>query len=316
MHKLLRYYSQNRIKVWTIILAIIFVLVLIQVLNNIAKTNNEANNQKKSEEETTSNVVSYSNESKSIITEGSVEKAYQDDFGEIIDEFYTYCINHKPEMAYEMLAPDTKKVLYPTEKQFESLYYREKFEGNKEYSFQSWTRSGDTYIYQVKIFDNMMSTGKRNDEYMEDYVTIVPVEDSYKLNINSYIGRRKINKSNSNELITVEVGVADVYMDYEIYTLRIKNNTEKQIMLDTRKKTNTVYLQDERNNKYESFLYENAEKDLILEPNEAKTIQIKFSDVYNAGIKITSVNFTDIVDYEAYLSGNSDIERRSLKVDL
>ena len=40
MHKLLRYYNQNRMKVWTIILAIIFILVLIQVLNNIARDNN------------------------------------------------------------------------------------------------------------------------------------------------------------------------------------------------------------------------------------------------------------------------------------
>ena len=316
MHKLLRYYSQNRIKVWTIILAIIFVLVLIQVLNNIVKENNQADSQKKSEEETISNVVSYSNESKSIIVEGSVEEAYQDDFGKVIDEFYTYCINHQPEMAYEMLAPDTKKVLYPSESQFENLYYKEKFEGDKEYSFQSWTRSGDTYIYQIKIFENMMSTGKRNDEYIEDYVTIVPVEDGYKLNINSYIGRREINKSSSNELITVEISVADVYMDYEVYTFRIKNNTDKSIMLDTRRKTNTTYIEDEKNNKFESFLYENAEDDLILEPKEAKTIQIRFSDVYHAGINITSVNFTDIVDYEEYLEQDTDINKNSLKINL
>lgn len=315
MHKLLRYYNQNRMKVWTIILAIIFILVLIQVLNNIARDNNKANNQKKSEEETASNVVSYRNESKSIITEGSVSEKYQEDFGRIIDEFYTYCINHEPEKAYQMLAPDTKRVLYQSENQFENLYYKEKFEGNKKYSFQSWTKSKDIYIYQVKIFENMLVTGTSSDNYIEDYVTIVPVEDSYKLNINSYIGRKEISKSNSSELVTAEVGAVDVYMDYEIYTIRIKNNTDRTIMLDTRQKTDTTFIRDDKNNKFESFLYENKENDLILKPQEAKTIQIKFNDAYRSNINITSINFTDIVDYEEY-KNNSDITQYELKIEI
>lgn len=311
MHKLLRYYSQNRIKVWTIILAIVFIILMIQVLNNAVKKDN----QNTSEGETASNVVSYRNESKSIVTEGSVPEIYREEFGNIIDKFYTYCVNHQPERAYELLAPDTKKVLYPTESQFENLYYKEKFEGNKEYSFQSWTKSSDDiYIYQVKIFENMLATGKAN-EYIEDYVTIVPVEDSYKLNINSYIGRKNIDQKQNNDLITVEVVVSDIYLNYEVYTLRIKNNTDQSILLDTRRKTNTVYITDNNGNKFESFLYENAQQDLVCKPQESKTIQIKFNDVYRSNINITSMNFTDIVNYEEY-EQNENVETNILRVDI
>ena len=105
MHKILRYYSQNRIKVWTTVFAIVFIIFVIQILNNAAKK--EKNNTNKGE--TAFNVVSYHNESKSIITEGSVPQIYQKEFSNIIDEFYTYCINHEPEKAYELLAPDTKQ---------------------------------------------------------------------------------------------------------------------------------------------------------------------------------------------------------------
>lgn len=312
MHKLLRYYSQNRIKVWAIILAIVFIILIIQVLNNIAKKNNQSND---SQEATVSNEVSYENESKSIITEGSVPEIYREGFGNIIDEFYTYCINHQPEKAYELLAPDTKKVLYQSEQQFENLYYKEKFKGDKDYSFQSWTSSSsDIYIYQVKIFENMLSTGKAN-EYMEDYVTIVPVNDSYKLNINSYIGRREVNQKQSNDFITVEVSISDVYLDYEVYTLRIKNNTDHTILLDTRRKTNTTYITDQKNNKFESFLYENKEQDLVFEPQKSKTIQIKFNDSYRSNINITSMNFTDIVNYEEYAQ-NKSVEGYTLKLNM
>lgn len=255
MHKILRYYSQNRIKVWTIIFAIIFMILVIQILNNATKKEKNSTN----EGETASNVVSYHNESKSIVTEGSVPKSYQKEFGNIIDKFYTYCINHEPEKAYELLAPDTKQVLYQTESQFENLYYQEIFEGNKEYSFQSFSSSSeDIYIYQVKIFDNMLTTGKMNDEYIEDYVTIVPVEDTYKLNINGYIGRKNVKQKESNELITVEVESIDTYTEYEIYTFRIKNDTDNTILLDTNRKTNTTYITDEEGNKFTSFLYEVA----------------------------------------------------------
>lgn len=314
MHKLLRFYSQNRIRVWTVILAIIFLLAMIQVLNNIAKENRNVNNQEK-KEETTSNVVSYHNESESIITNGSVPKTYREGFNKVIEEFFNYCIHHEPEKAYELLASDTKRILYPSQAQFEELYYKEKFEGNKEYSFQSWTQSNYTYIYQVKIFENMLATGKKKNEYIEDYVTIVPVEDGYKLNINSYIGRKQINKKNSNELLTIEVVNVDTYMDYQIYTLYIKNNTDQRLLLDTRTKGNTTYITDNRNNKFNSFLYENEEKDLILEPQEAKSITLKFNDAYREDIQITSVNFTDIVSFEQYTQ-NSDTQKYTLKIDL
>ena len=122
MHKLLRYYNQNRMKVWTIILAIIFILVLIQVLNNIARDNNKANNQKKSEEETASNVVSYHNESQSMVSGGSISEVYRDDFGKFINQFFTFCIEHDPQTAYSMLSNDTKQELYQTEELFEKNY--------------------------------------------------------------------------------------------------------------------------------------------------------------------------------------------------
>lgn len=314
MYKLLRFYNQNRIKVWGIVLAIIFIIMLIQVLNDIAKQ--EVKNNSIGEEETASNVVSYRNESKTIIEGGSISKQYREEFGNIIDKFYTFCINHEPDKAYELLAPDTKEELYPTKEQFEKLYYEEKFEGNKQYSFQSWTKSSeDIYIYQIKIFNNMLETGESNDEYIEDFVTIVPEEDTFKLNINKFIEKELINKKQNSDIITVEVPVVDIYLDYKIYTFEIKNNTKDTLLLDTRRKNKTIYLKDEKGNKKEAFIHELAKKDLTLKPNESKKLKIKFNDVYSNQNDIMSINFTDIVKQEE-LQKNQEIEANSLKIEL
>lgn len=313
MYRLIKFYNQNRKKVWTTILIIVFAFIMLRLFNYIAKK--ELEEERNRPKETTSNVVSYANESKSIISGGKVSDKYKDDFGEIIDQFFSLCINHEYQKAYYYLSSDCKKLLYQSEDLFESLYCTEKFEGDKQYSFQSWTSHAGTFIYQVKIFDNMLSSGKKNDEYIEDYITIVPEEDTYKLNINSYIKRNEISKKASNDILTLEVGVSDVYLDYEIYTFRIKNNTNNKIILDTRKKTDTTYITDDLGNNFEALLYENKEEDLIFEPQQSKTIQIKFSNAYRDGIKIKQINFTNIVKYQEYLQ-DENVEKSSFKLEL
>ena len=305
MHKLLQLYNQNRLKVWAIILASIFIIVLIQLLNNFAKEENDNKKISNENEETTQNVVSYNQESESIVSSGKVSDKYKDKFGEIIDEFYTYCVNHQPEKAYQMLSVDTKNLMYPTQKLFEKLYYESKFDGNKQYSFQSWSTYDQIYVYKVKIFDDMLSTGKSSDQdSIEDYITVVPDEDTFKLNINSYITRKEINKKDSNDIITAEVGVSDIYMNYQIYTIRLKNNTDKTIILDTRKKTNTTYITDERENRFYAMLYENKEEDMILKPQESKTIKIKFNVAYREELEIEKITFNNILNYEEYLNSS------------
>ena len=314
MHKLLQLYNQNRLKVWAIILASIFIIVLIQLLNNFAKEENDNKKISNENEETTQNVVSYNQESESIVSSGKVSDKYKDKFGEIIDEFYTYCVNHQPEKAYQMLSVDNKNLMYPTQKLFEKLYYESKFDGNKQYSFQSWSTYDQIYVYKVKIFDDMLSTGKSSDQdSIEDYITVVPDEDTFKLNINSYITRKEINKKDSNDIITAEVGVSDIYMNYQIYTIRLKNNTDKTIILDTRKKTNTTYITDERENRFYAMLYENKEEDMILKPQESKTIKIKFNVAYREELEIEKITFNNILNYEEYLNNQ---EENSSRLDI
>ena len=41
MHRYIQFYYQNRLKIWAIVLAIVFVIVLIQVINGFAKEENK-----------------------------------------------------------------------------------------------------------------------------------------------------------------------------------------------------------------------------------------------------------------------------------
>lgn len=321
MYRLFRFYNQNRKKIWLMIGIIAFVFLIIQLLNNIAKEQNEKDRQQheniESPETTFNNVVSYDKQSESIISDDKVSGEKKVTYGKLIDEFFTYCINHNPEKAYELLSTDMKNNMYESEALFESLYYSSKFEGNKQYSFQSWTTGNNRYTYQVKIFDDMLSTGKSNNSYIEDYVTIVEENESYKLNVNSYIGKEIINVTAQNENISLQVINKYIYKDYQIFDIVVKNNTENQILLDTRENTKETYLLDNNDNKFEALLYENSEKDLLLKANEIKKIKIKFNIVENENLKIKSINFDNIVlNYELFNLNNENKKVDSIKVSL
>lgn len=317
MHKFLRFYRQNRMMVWLIALGIMFIILVIQVLNSIERENIERQNNNNTNEETTlNNVVSYNTSSESIISEEDVPEQYREDFGNLIEQFFTYCINHETKKAYNLLSENTIDNLYPNETIFENLYCTEKFEGNKEFSYQSWIKYGNLYIYQVKIFDNMLATGISNDTYYEDYVTIVPENGEYKLNINELVGIKEIYQQYNSDELTIKVKESQVFMDYEIYSFEIKNNSEIAVMLDSREDTDSTYIIDSLNNRYSALLYENNEEELILQPGETKTISIKFSDVYREGIVITQIHFSDIIlDYNTYAEGN-EVERSTFQIEL
>ena len=52
---------------------------------------------------------------------------------------------------------------------------------------------------------------------------------------------------------------------------------------------------DTNGNNIYALLYENNETDLILEPLEAKTIQIRFNATYRNGLEINKIEFDNIV---------------------
>lgn len=312
MYKLLRYYNQNRYKIWSVIITVIIILSVIKILNFYLKNKKQDN---KEDKETTSNVVSYDNESKSMVTEKSVPEKYREDFGKFINQFLTYCTEHDPQTAYSMLSSDTKQELYQTETLFEKNYYESKFLGDKQFSFQSWSTSDDYYVYMVKIFDNMLATGQTSDNYIEDYITLKVENGEYKINLNGYLGKEMINKNAENDSIGVEIIKVDKYLDYQIYTINIQNKTNRNVMMDTRRKTNSCYVMDKKENKFSALLYENKDEDLSLKPKEVKTIRIKFSVANRENLEIKSINFTDIVDSDEY-SKNANIEGKTFTVDI
>jgi len=301
MYKIIRFYNQNRKQIIRVIAIITFIILLIQMLNYIYK-NKIDNNQINISENKKSNIGNFGTivSNKSAITDTKVDNEKLNDDVTVINEFIENCNERNIEKAYSLLSNECKEEMYPTVKDFYENYYMMVFNNNKlEYSVENWIQ--DTY--EVKFIEDMLATGKINDENKQDYITIVEENDSFKININNYIGREILNKEIENNDIILNLIQKDIYMDYEVYKITIKNNTGKSILLAPEDKTNTIYLQNTNGGKFYAASSELLKEELLLENNYIHTIDVKFNKTYSYSNNIECLAFSNVVlDYEEYLN--------------
>ncbi|MBO5479176.1 MAG: hypothetical protein J6A04_05725 [Clostridia bacterium] len=290
---------ENRYVIFAIVFAIILVLYLIQVLNAESKKESIVQDNKVQNE--TAQVVDKS--SQTVISGKDVTTTQQESNTKIIEEFITYCNNKEIEKAYSLLTEECKEEVFAGNIQYFKQNYVDKiFTSKKMCGMQSWINSY-MYTYKVTIQDDMLSTGKTNSSgnKIEDYYTIVKQENSYKLNINSYIGRQQINKESQLNGIKITIICKNIYKDYESYDIKIENLSQKTILLDSKEKVNSIYLVGSNENKYDAYSYEIDKTQLILEPLRTKTLTINFNKIYSNKARMQQMVFTDIItDYEEY----------------
>lgn len=307
-------FNKNFKKVIIALSIFLLLIIVIQLLNNMAKVNNE----KKQSNIVIEDKKTYQSRD-TVLSEDKVDKDTNSNISNLISDFINYCNYNKIEEAYNMLSSDCKNEMFLTKEEFKDKYHKITFGSKKQFKIQSWLTKGAIYTYKVTLTEDMLSSGGNSASTIEDYYTIIKENDTYKLNINNFIGKKIINKSKVVSNINVNVKEVYIYMDYEIYNIEIKNNTNKTILLDTKEKTNTMFVTDDNNNKYVSYNYEISDIGLLVNQNSNKNIRIKFSKAYNSNLKTTKITFSDIItDYNMYKESEQkdNIQRAKVEIDV
>ena len=297
MYNLIRFFNQNRKKIITVILIIVFIIAVIQILNFISKQ------QKTSDLE---NIIikneNYGDEvvsSKSPITGKSVPEDELKSASDVIKQFIEYCNNSNVESAYSLLTNECKEEMYPTLNDFNNIYFKYTFGGEKKtYTIENWIDN----VYQVRITGDILSTGKiDNATTKQDYITIVEENNELKLNINKYVGRSNPDKVTEIDNIKFTITQVDTYMDYKEYNLLIENNSSNDILLDTSNDTKSIYLID-RNDKKTYFLSSEITPNQFDVQSKYKTnLKIKFAYEFASNNSLKNIVFSkSILNYDEY----------------
>lgn len=299
MYNLIRFFNQNRKKIFWIILIIVSLLLLIQLLDWIA--------QNKTEQEmiivNDSSINDKANElvtDKSLVSGQTISSSYLNKATDTINEFVNYCNNGELQKAYDMLTEECKEEIFSSIDSFRTIYYDGNFNGEKKScTIENWV--GNTY--RINLTGDILSTGDiENSGTNQDYITIVQQNDEIKLNINGYISRKNCNKFSNYEGLEIKIETIDTYMDYEIYNLSIINDTEHAIYLGDCNDTEAIYLLDSYEMKYKFYGNEVAQNQLIISSNSKKNLKIKFSNTYSSNRNIKKLVFSKMIfNYNEYV---------------
>jgi len=316
MHNVLRFYRHNVKQIWVTIIFGILLFALLQWLNQMARDEKNRNNilsNQNSSSISNSSTTTVPEKEKNVVVSGiglSDEEAKKNK--NIINTFVGYCNDKDIEKAYDLLTVECKEKMFPTIQDFYNNYCAKVFKEAKVCDMQTWVSTSSWYTYKVALMGDILASGKvEQSNVFTDYYTIVRTkEGEMKLNINSYVGREKLEKGEAGGNLTIKIISKDVYMDYEVYNLELKNNTDKIIMIDSKRKTDTVFVSDENNLKYQAYMYEIDDSLLKIEGNMERKISIKFNKIYNPNRKLTFMSFTDIIlDYERYRENPAEYTR-------
>ena len=313
--KLAEWYVRNKSK---IMLAIFFFVVIavisliVGILGRIKRDEvvNTTTGNIQVEPEPVANFTDIYVEGEESVVTGEEITSSQVTMLEYVNQFVDLCNAQQVEEAYNLLSDECKEEVYPSLDSFRTNYYNAIFNGQKRnISVESWANN----IYKVKYELDALSTGVYTEENtVQDYISVTRNENNEgKLNVNGYIGRSEINKTQNSNNITITVLRRDRYMDYETYTYSMTNNTNNTILLDDKESTDNMYLEDENGNQYTAYIHELSDAELILTPGETKEITIKYYNRYS-----TTKNITNIVFNKIILNYNENAVRQVARVQI
>lgn len=314
MNKLIRYWNQNRLKIIIMVLIIVFIIILIQVINSIlenTRTTSESGNKV---------IEDTSRPDESVITGEELSDETTDENVDIIKQFVD--LNNKKDYAnaYNLLTEDCKSKVFNNDlNNFILNYSNQVFSSEKTYSLELWQYTINSYTYRIQYTDNnILATGNINSgKNIEDYITIIETNNEKKLNINSFIEKRIINKETEKSGINIIVNDRFMYRDFEEYTITVKNNTDKTILLSEGLNGNDICLMDSNDIEYDSIINEVPLIDLEINPGMEKNITIRFYKMYNLYRPIEKICFKNIImDKETYQSNPNNVSKEVINIDI
>ena len=300
MNNFIRWYNQNRRKVLFGGLVIIVFLLIFFRLRYINSNNYINISQSDYTQIDTSNYNSISVASDRSATTGnktSIDKGHI----EAIDKFVSFCNSGNIQEAYNLISNECKEQIYNNINDFQEAYYKPVFSnGKRNVSIENW--KNNTYV--VYLNEDALTTGSYSPENsLQDYITIVKDNDgNTKLNINGYVGRTNYDKVETKDSIEVQLIRKDTYMDYEMFTIKFKNNSGDLALIGrVSDEENVSYLLGKNNLKYNAYVHEFAQSMLELYGYQEKTIQIKYFKEQSSSVEIERLVFPKIyLHYEAY----------------
>lgn len=296
MDGFMHWYNLHRRTIWIIIGVAILIFVMINVINSGLKQREQPRNTTTTNT-TKMNSISMGSDVSPITGEQITND--QKNTVTVIDNFATYCNNGDIDSAYNLLSSDCKSQMYPTKDDFKTIYYNPVFGGSQRViTVENWVGN----IYKVRFAENALATGNFDESNItQDYITVVKENGQTKLNINNYIGKQQINRTQEADNVKIKVVESNTYFDYQSFTFEITNNGDTPILINDPSIDSTMYIEDKNGTQYQAYTHELSENDKKIQAGYTQTVTIKYYSRYSSNKIMKYVAFDRIIlNYSAY----------------
>lgn len=213
----------------------------------------------------------------------------------IENTFYEYvlqCNKKNYDAAFALLAEDCRNNVFDGEVDNFKKYVDSVFNKEKRYSIQDYSNYGGFYIYNLKLIDDIIKTGLTNQEYAfyEEKVALKQNGDKIELYIDNYMGAEELKKPFEDDNVKIRLESKVMFYGYEIYTIRITNKTEQDLVLYDGIVGNEIYFETGE----EARVPSSIDKTMWMAPGETKTFKVTLSRFYDENAKVSNITFNKI----------------------
>ena len=228
-----------------------------------------------------------------------------------INQFLNYVKEDKIDLAAEMLTEDAKYYSFKNKK--EAIGYIIEVYKGKKYDIKPYSKVGNDYIYQVKVFEDILETGLTNTIYSFTDTKMIIKNENGKigLNIRGYIGKYKSSGFYEDNNLKVNIKGKNVWVEHEDYLLEITNRTNNYLVLKDKSNNTALAASLEVGNSNRKLI---DEENIILKPLETRNILLRFPKMYFADKDATAINLDSIRVIKDYNEiSNSNLSDEKLK---
>ena len=271
-----------------LVILLLIVWIIIVAINDFLKTNKQV--------ETIS--TSYAPHQSIIGSTQTVPDDLQEPINTIIDTFFNYCQEKNYQAAYDMLSDGCKYVYFSNLIYFQE-YVDTIFNEEKAYYIQNYSNYKDYYVYQVKIFENIMKTGltgKDDLSFYEEKISIHNENGQLKLGLRQYITTEKMDDIYEDDYVKIWIEKKNVFYEQEVYTVKIKNKSNYIVVLADGQENYELLLS------VGSSVRDTSSDNLniVLQPGETETYDIKFNKFYDENNLSMSLLFNTVRVLKSY----------------
>ncbi len=250
-----------------------------------------------------------------IDTSKTVSKNISNPIEALIEEYVGYCNEANWQKAFNMLSDSCKEYGFNNDIQEFMKYVYTKMPTPKKYAIQDYSNNANTYIYQIKYTDDLLATGLTNTtyQYTEEKMIFKKQKDgNIEMAVGNFVDFGDIKNISENNYLKVDVKSVIKYYSIEVYTIVLTNRTENTIVIADGQESGEIILtlkSSETRNRNEEDV------DIVLGPNESRTIGISFPKFYDNKDDSQSITFGAIRIMEQY-SGTENVAEEVIQSEI